>query len=810
MQLAEALYHLKSVGLDNTQAMMALKTASDLAAVGGANLEQTTNAIAAAWRSGIKGAQNFTQAAATVNAIIGAGNMKMQDFVSAMGTGILSAANTFGVSLKQVGGAMALMTDEGVPAQMAATRLRMSLSLLGAPSQTAAKQLATIGLSSTSLAEALRSGGLTGAIGLLKQHIQETGLSAVQTSQLLSRAFGGGQSSSAILTMINNYDTLKKKQDQINAGMSKYGADVAAQQQTIQAQLDILRSTLETTGVRMGQALLPPFTKLVKFLASDLLPAALRLGGVLGRLFKNPLVDAFAGSLLAAAVAIRTIIGLTKMWNTVQELLDVALTANPVGIVIVAVAALAAGIAILYARSETFRKIVSTAFRAVRVAAEDVWNWIKGHWMLLAAILLAPFAPVIAAGYLLYKLVGIVAHVFDEIKNVITGGFDSWWAGHGKELEQVWDAAWGAIRDTFNILFGPVIAAVKAGWNLIVGVIKPGMDLLETIFRAGWGWISATTRGTWDLITGIFKAAWDVISGIVQIAVSGVESVIKIAWDLIVGIFDVALDLLTGHWSKAWDDIQNTVTQVWNAIKGFLGSAISDIESMFAGAWNALLGGVKSWGSDLIGYVKQIPGMILSRPRRRRPHAVERRRLHHQGADRRYQVHGRRDRPRDRLHSLDHQVVPAVLPGQAGPAVREGRPVLLWPVDRQEARAGHHRVDTRPEIRGVRQRRPDQLGAIQGRHRGEVRHVTDLQPDLQHEQAPVAPLQGGSVDPEADRRPREGIPDRGQGVRRRAESAGGRDQGAGETPLLPGDAGQADRERDLDPQKEHDPAEGRG
>ena len=51
------MYHLKSVGLDNAKAMKALKAASDLAAVGGANLEETTNAVAGAWRSGIKGAQ---------------------------------------------------------------------------------------------------------------------------------------------------------------------------------------------------------------------------------------------------------------------------------------------------------------------------------------------------------------------------------------------------------------------------------------------------------------------------------------------------------------------------------------------------------------------------------------------------------------------------------------------------------------------------------------------------------------------------------------------------------------------------------
>src|ERR1700753_1193367 len=117
--------------------MTALKTASDLAAVGGADLESTTNALAGAWRSGIKGAQTFGETAATVNAIIGAGNMKMSDLTAAMSTGTLPAAKPFGVSLKSVGSALALMTDEGVPAQDAATRLRMSLSLLGAPSNAA-------------------------------------------------------------------------------------------------------------------------------------------------------------------------------------------------------------------------------------------------------------------------------------------------------------------------------------------------------------------------------------------------------------------------------------------------------------------------------------------------------------------------------------------------------------------------------------------------------------------------------------------------------------------------------------------------
>lgn len=272
-QLAEALYHLKSVGMDNVSAMRALKTASDLAAVGGANLEDTTNAIAAAWRSGIQGAQDFGQAAATVNAIIGAGNMKMSDFVSAMGTGLLSAATTFGVSLKQVGGALALMTDEGVPAVDAATRLKMSFSLLAAPSKIAEKQLGQIGLTGLQLANTMRSpGGLVATIALLKQHLDASGMSASQQAILLSHAFGGGRSSSAILTMINNLSTLKQKQDQINNGIGKYGTDVLKQRQTAEAQLHLLGSAFQTLGIQIGTALLPPLTKFVQFLSGTVVP----------------------------------------------------------------------------------------------------------------------------------------------------------------------------------------------------------------------------------------------------------------------------------------------------------------------------------------------------------------------------------------------------------------------------------------------------------------------------------------------------------------------------------------------------------
>ncbi|MET7479530.1 phage tail tape measure protein [Streptomyces sp. NPDC005648] len=278
-QLADSLYHLKSVGMDNVQAMKALRQASDLAAVGGSSLEETTNALAGAWRTGIKGAGSFHEAVSTVNAIIGAGNMRMEDFNAAIGTGILPSAKAFGLSLKQVGAALALMTDEGVPATDAATRLRMSFSLLGAPSMAAEKQLKKIGLTGIDLATAMRGPqGLIGAIQLLKDHLDASGLSAAQQSQILSRAFGGGRSSSGIITLINNLDVLKKKQDQVNNSAGKFDDAVAMQRKTAEAQWKRLVSGLESLSVRFGTKILPPVTGFVGFLNDKAMPAAAKFG----------------------------------------------------------------------------------------------------------------------------------------------------------------------------------------------------------------------------------------------------------------------------------------------------------------------------------------------------------------------------------------------------------------------------------------------------------------------------------------------------------------------------------------------------
>jgi phage-related protein len=487
--------------------------------------------------------------------------------------------------------------------------------------------------------------------------------------------------------------------------MSKFAGDVATQRKTAAAQVDLLRSAVETAGVRIGVALLPGLVKFVHFLASTVLPDVMKFGGAIAKALKNPWIEALLGGLLAAAVAIKVIITLTETWKTVQELLSAAFDDNALGIVIVAVAALAVAIGVLWERSATFRKIVETALHGVEIAFHSVLSvvmkvvsWITGHWKLLGGILIGAFIvlfPVIAligaigaglvllwtksatfrkivegafhaitgaakavfswlksnwplvAGILLgpvalvagliYKywnniwrtMIAPVVRLFDGIKSAITGGFDAWWKSYGKSLEAVWRVAWDIIKAVvspifnaikiditifvmvFKLLLAELSTIWKVAWAVISAIAKIAWVLISTVAKVAWADITTATRIAWDIIAAILKTAWAIIQAVFKVALAAIEAVIKIVWDVIVGIIDVGLDLLTGKWGKAWDDIKKTITQVWNAIKGFLSAAWSAIATAAVRTWHALESGVVSMASDLIGYFKKIPKMIL-------------------------------------------------------------------------------------------------------------------------------------------------------------------------------------------------------
>lgn len=88
-------------------------------------------------------------------------------------------------------------------------------------------------------------------------------------------------------------------------------------------------------------------------------------------------VIASTAALVASKVATAASTGATTALTAAQWLLNAALTANPIGIVIMLLAGLAAALIAAYNKSSTFRNGVNGAFNAVKEGAGVAVNWIK-------------------------------------------------------------------------------------------------------------------------------------------------------------------------------------------------------------------------------------------------------------------------------------------------------------------------------------------------------------------------------------------------------------------------------------------------
>jgi len=271
-ELADALFHVESVGYRGSKALGVLKSSADLAAVGQSDLEETTYALVSSLETGIKGTENLHKTIGTLNAIVGTGDMRMEDLTNSLSSGVLVSANQVGLSLRDVGAALDTMTARGMPAQVSATRLRMTFSLMAAPTTKAKSALESIGLSSTSLAEQMQKpAGLLRALSLLKDHL--AGLSKVEQTQLLSEAFGGARSGTTMMLLLQNLDDVRERFQRIGASAGNFGEKLKEVKEASGFKLDVAWSQLQAALIHLGDELLPV-----------IVPAFQDLVGVISRL----------------------------------------------------------------------------------------------------------------------------------------------------------------------------------------------------------------------------------------------------------------------------------------------------------------------------------------------------------------------------------------------------------------------------------------------------------------------------------------------------------------------------------------------
>jgi cell wall-associated NlpC family hydrolase len=126
---------------------------------------------------------------------------------------------------------------------------------------------------------------------------------------------------------------------------------------------------LRTIAVFIGREVIPRIREFASFMGTQVIPRVLEMGRRIAA--ARDFIVPFVATLIAAKVAlagwavIARVITLVRLWRNGQIALNLALIANPIGIVVVAIAALVGGLIYAYRNSETARKIMTGAFSAI-------------------------------------------------------------------------------------------------------------------------------------------------------------------------------------------------------------------------------------------------------------------------------------------------------------------------------------------------------------------------------------------------------------------------------------------------------------
>lgn len=284
-----------------------------------------------------------------------------------------------------------------------------------------------------------------------------------------------------------NFDQLVTALDGTVGGMAKAAGETGA------GQLAILNNQFGEVQEEVGSKLLPILMRLSTVLLT-VLDFVQRNSAVIG-----PLV-AIVGSIVGAYLIWTKV---TAAVTAVQAALNGTLLANPIGLIIVAIAGLVAALVIAYKRSETFRAVVDRAFAVFR---EKV----------LPALM--EFARV--AGAVIGQVVGAFRTSLGGIVNIVRGIIDV--------VVGLFTGDFGKVKDGVKRAIGGVVQYLSG----VPAMILRGLgDLGGTLLSAGGdligGFIQGIKNKAGDIISAIKETITDKLPGFVKKAL-GISSPSKV------------------------------------------------------------------------------------------------------------------------------------------------------------------------------------------------------------------------------------------------------------------------------------------
>jgi phage-related protein len=259
------------------------------------------------------------------------------------------------------------------------------------------------------------------------------------------------------------------------------------------------QASMDGLKVTIGAQLLPMVTQFINFIRDHVIPIVQKITGF---------IRDHQGVMKLLGIIIGTVIAGLKIWAIVQGVLNAVMAANPIALVVIAIAGLAAGIIYAYKHSAAFRRIVADAFGVVRAAGALLWSALK-----------TVFGALVQAwkfvGSIFHSVGGAIGAIFGFIKEhwglllaPLTGGM-SILIQHWRGVRDAFVGAWHFIRDH---VFGPIKTAFRA--------VRDVVRIVSGEINKIWKGLGDGLKWAWDHTIGY-------VFGLIKGAIAAVKSALS-------------------------------------------------------------------------------------------------------------------------------------------------------------------------------------------------------------------------------------------------------------------------------------------
>lgn len=630
-ECAEALNYLALAGYDTQQMCDTLPTVLNLAAAGDIELasasDMVTDAMSALGMGVDEAGTMVDQMAKTASTT--------NTSVAQLGEGIL----TIGATAKSIKGgtaelntALGILANNGIKGAEGGTHLRNIILSLQNPTDKAALAMEQLGLQVYDSEGNMRS--MNDILGDLNSGMD--GMTAAEKSNIIGKIFNKTDLSSVNALLANTGSTWDDLQKSISDSGGAAGQMADTQLDNLQGQITILKSALEGLAISFGELLMPAIKQIVgwvqKFVEwlnslddgtkKTVVTIAL-LAAALGP------VLIVVGKVVSAVGTIMTVVPkIAGVINTVKgafAALNTTMLANPIVLIVAAIAALVAAFIYLWNNCDGFRQFwidlwenikqaAITAWEAVKSFLTTAWEAIKNTATTIFEALKAFFSTIWEGIKLIFSTVAeviktIIVTYFNVYKTIITTVFNA--------IKIVVTTVWNAIKTVITTVVTAIQTFITTAWNTIKTVISTVVNAIRTVvsgaFNAMWTGITTTVGNIVTTIKTGFQTAVSFITGLAK-------SAVKWGTDIIDGIVKGIKNCI--------GKVKDAVSNVAETIKSFLHFSVpdegplTDYESWMPDFMSGLADGIeKSWGmvtkemeklTDTMNLEKMMPDMNAS------------------------------------------------------------------------------------------------------------------------------------------------------------------------------------------------------